>query len=520
MPATPPPSSSSLLPPLLPLLLRPDPSSLELFACFRRSASHAHSIQLDTSPSSALLQTFCSCCRVRLADVGLAAVWTCARGESCGIGSGLGSPTAATPPPFALCAVCLVREKGALTLTALIAGVGGGASSGATSPSSSSSPSRGLGGGIRALVRGARSSGSLLSLSTRTPAPVRLRRVADGARVRDPGRWCNMCGKKVLSTGIPVIWSCVEEDVDVCSACYAVQVLAGTGAGGPDALRSDAGAVFLSAHGCTLYTRRVQPQAAGADLGDFGTLASVTCSVCRRQVEPGGTVYECGPCGFSACRPCVVAYMGRWSRGLASASSPSSPSSPTSPGGGGIGGSSGSALSRSSRALLAGTQSSPSLHSPTHASAAASTAAADLAAAAAENAALRREVASVRQQLTGALEGAEVAAARAEATLARAEAAALRARLASLEGGAAAGQELRRLSDEELKEALGTAKAAVRRLKGERERRAQCVVCLSAPHAVLLLPCTHLCMCAACADRVDTCPVCRGRIDERLPVVG
>ena len=43
-----------------------------------------------------------------------------------------------------------------------------------------------------------------------------------------------------------------------------------------------------------------------------------------------------------------------------------------------------------------------------------------------------------------------------------------------------------------------------------------CVVCMEREKKVLLLPCKHLCMCKACADKIVAgsaqCPVCRERI--------
>eukprot|EP00116_Pleurobrachia_bachei_P007511 sb/3467773/ len=41
-----------------------------------------------------------------------------------------------------------------------------------------------------------------------------------------------------------------------------------------------------------------------------------------------------------------------------------------------------------------------------------------------------------------------------------------------------------------------------------------CVVCLDNPRGVVLIPCGHVCMCILCADNMDTCPVCRGQIEQ------
>ncbi|GAB0494258.1 hypothetical protein MMPV_005549 [Pyropia vietnamensis] len=49
---------------------------------------------------------------------------------------------------------------------------------------------------------------------------------------------------------------------------------------------------------------------------------------------------------------------------------------------------------------------------------------------------------------------------------------------------------------------------------------ADCVVCLSAPRSVLVLPCRHVCLCADCAamytSRSPWCPVCRARLGRLL----
>ena len=48
-----------------------------------------------------------------------------------------------------------------------------------------------------------------------------------------------------------------------------------------------------------------------------------------------------------------------------------------------------------------------------------------------------------------------------------------------------------------------------------------CVVCLGRQREVILLPCSHVCMCADCAreimSRDKTCPVCRAEIERVAP---
>ena len=42
-----------------------------------------------------------------------------------------------------------------------------------------------------------------------------------------------------------------------------------------------------------------------------------------------------------------------------------------------------------------------------------------------------------------------------------------------------------------------------------------CVVCMDAPKDHIVLPCMHMCACAACAQLLrDRCPVCRGPIQH------
>jgi vacuolar protein 8 len=42
-----------------------------------------------------------------------------------------------------------------------------------------------------------------------------------------------------------------------------------------------------------------------------------------------------------------------------------------------------------------------------------------------------------------------------------------------------------------------------------------CVVCFGAPRSVVLLPCTHACLCPACAAKLEACPACRAPIAGR-----
>jgi hypothetical protein len=48
----------------------------------------------------------------------------------------------------------------------------------------------------------------------------------------------------------------------------------------------------------------------------------------------------------------------------------------------------------------------------------------------------------------------------------------------------------------------------------------ECVVCLTDPKKVLLLPCRHLCLCANCLPLITKCPVCRANFDEYVQIGG
>jgi hypothetical protein len=49
----------------------------------------------------------------------------------------------------------------------------------------------------------------------------------------------------------------------------------------------------------------------------------------------------------------------------------------------------------------------------------------------------------------------------------------------------------------------------------------ECVVCLDAEPAVVLVPCGHLCLCQSCADllRAPQCPICRAAVLRAQPVL-
>jgi len=47
----------------------------------------------------------------------------------------------------------------------------------------------------------------------------------------------------------------------------------------------------------------------------------------------------------------------------------------------------------------------------------------------------------------------------------------------------------------------------------------KCVICLSKAPNTLLLNCRHLCVCNVCSENVDTCPICRSVVAERVVVI-
>lgn len=40
----------------------------------------------------------------------------------------------------------------------------------------------------------------------------------------------------------------------------------------------------------------------------------------------------------------------------------------------------------------------------------------------------------------------------------------------------------------------------------------ECAICMVEPKGVVVAPCGHLYMCRGCGERVESCPICRGRV--------
>ncbi|KAL4609353.1 E3 ubiquitin-protein ligase LRSAM1 [Arapaima gigas] len=52
----------------------------------------------------------------------------------------------------------------------------------------------------------------------------------------------------------------------------------------------------------------------------------------------------------------------------------------------------------------------------------------------------------------------------------------------------------------------------------ERPRSSECVVCMEKESQVIFLPCGHVCCCQVCSDALQTCPLCRSHIPQRIRI--
>lgn len=77
-------------------------------------------------------------------------------------------------------------------------------------------------------------------------------------------------------------------------------------------------------------------------------------------------------------------------------------------------------------------------------------------------------------------------------------------------------------SDDELASLMTETTEALARMQRQSVQRAQsarcCVVCLDRQKSLLLRPCNHMCLCEACGNSVQECPLCRKTIVERIRV--
>ena len=62
--------------------------------------------------------------------------------------------------------------------------------------------------------------------------------------------------------------------------------------------------------------------------------------------------------------------------------------------------------------------------------------------------------------------------------------------------------------------------AQERRLRSVAEDDRCCVVCQELPKCIVLLPCSHVCLCERCGllEAVSLCPLCRGPVSGRVRV--
>ena len=55
--------------------------------------------------------------------------------------------------------------------------------------------------------------------------------------------------------------------------------------------------------------------------------------------------------------------------------------------------------------------------------------------------------------------------------------------------------------------------------KKQRTDLETCVICLDAPRAMVLFPCAHACLCAACGGALESCPICRADVANRAAII-
>jgi len=65
-------------------------------------------------------------------------------------------------------------------------------------------------------------------------------------------------------------------------------------------------------------------------------------------------------------------------------------------------------------------------------------------------------------------------------------------------------------SPEDRNENIGAAEAEISNQQPFSD--VSCSVCQVLPVSRAIIPCRHLCLCARCFTKVDTCPICRGFI--------
>eukprot|EP00993_Chasmostoma_nieuportense_P004354 NODE_5028_length_708_cov_23.079174_g4865_i0.p1 GENE.NODE_5028_length_708_cov_23.079174_g4865_i0~~NODE_5028_length_708_cov_23.079174_g4865_i0.p1 ORF type:complete len:184 (+),score=48.76 NODE_5028_length_708_cov_23.079174_g4865_i0:70-552(+) len=76
--------------------------------------------------------------------------------------------------------------------------------------------------------------------------------------------------------------------------------------------------------------------------------------------------------------------------------------------------------------------------------------------------------------------------------------------------------DLSALSVTELTQWLNQCWEGIRLLQSAQQDKINCCICFEHPKAVILMPCQHEATCAGCADRLETCPVCRTPITQSI----
>ena len=49
----------------------------------------------------------------------------------------------------------------------------------------------------------------------------------------------------------------------------------------------------------------------------------------------------------------------------------------------------------------------------------------------------------------------------------------------------------------------------------QRRKVPDCIICMDSPACVALIPCWHATYCAGCADKLETCPQCKKKVERR-----
>ena len=81
-------------------------------------------------------------------------------------------------------------------------------------------------------------------------------------------------------------------------------------------------------------------------------------------------------------------------------------------------------------------------------------------------------------------------------------------RSAEEDGGTAS-----RFAAEDGETANGSAEEGV-----EPDKRTNCIVCLTDPIELVILPCRHTCLCSGCCQKLLNCPICRKFIVNTFPI--